>query len=230
MKLTLTRLQKNRHRAASKLAACLLASLAISRSATAQGFIVQLPTQGTFSIQTSVAVPDGGEMGLGGNVRYASGSNQRVGAQAYGSSLSATTASAKVTIIDLQELDKLIRAEANLKPVAVDWNKSRSDSQIYEASLDQPKPDRPAAYAYLMAMNSKPANKRSSIEDARYYLALANDAIRRGHWTAVELYYQMAWDALPETRKQIASESLIRFKEKQNAEEAAKKNAASKGF
>jgi hypothetical protein len=40
----------------------------------------------------------------------------------------------------------------------------------------------------------------------------------------------MAWDALPETRKQIASESLIRFKEKQNAEEAAKKNAASKGF
>lgn len=230
MRLTLTRLQKIRQLTALKLAACLLATLALSQSATAQGFTVQLPTQGTFSIQTSVAVPDGGEMGLGGNVRYASGSTQRGGARAYGSSLSATNASAKVTIIDLQELDKLIRSEANLKPMAVDWSKSRSSSQVYDATLDQPKSDRPAAYAYLMAMNSKPSTKRSSIEDARYYLALANDATRRGHWTAVELYYQMAWDSLPENRKQIASESLIRFKEKQNAEEAEKKNAASKGF
>ncbi|MCU0713264.1 MAG: hypothetical protein MUC43_14480 [Pirellula sp.] len=194
-------------------------------TANAQSFTVQLPTQGTFSIQSSVSVPDGGEMNMGGNVRYGAGSVQRGGARAIGSSYGYGNATVKATIIDLDELDRLIRSEANTRPIPVDWSRVAPPKVGNDFNHNQALPDRPPAYAYMMAMSTKSAEKKNSIEDARYYLSLASDARRRGHWTSVELYYQMAWDALPENRKQIATEAYIEAK-KTKSEEANKKQPA----
>ncbi|MFN7289085.1 MAG: hypothetical protein ACK5YR_06235 [Pirellula sp.] len=210
----------NRYQRRKKLAAYALATLGFclashaASSANAQSFTVQLPTQGTFSIQSSVAVPDGGEMNLGGNTRYSAGSVQRGGARAIGSSYGSSNATVKATIIDLDELDRLIRSEANTRPIPVDWSKVAPPKVGNDINHDQTIPDRPPAYAYMMAMSTKPTEKKNSIEDARYYLSLASDARRRGHWTSVELYYQMAWDALPENRKQLATDAFIKAKEK----------------
>ncbi|MCU0718874.1 MAG: hypothetical protein MUC83_04160 [Pirellula sp.] len=212
-----------------KLVVCALSTLGfsatalVSTSAKGQSFTVQLPTQGTFSIQSSVSVPDGGEMNLGGNVRYGAGSVQRGGAKAIGSSYGAANASVKATIIDLDELDRLIRSEANPRPIPVDWSKVAPPKVGNDFNHDQALPDRPPAYAYMMAMSTKPSEKKNSIEDARYYLSLASDARRRGHWTSVELYYQMAWDALPENRKQVATEAFVKAKEKKSEDEKMKK-------
>ena len=199
--------------------ACSLGLLSVP--AHGQGFTVQLPTHGTFSIQTSVSVPDGGEMNLGGNVRYGAGTTRRGGARAFGSSYGSSNASVKATIIDLDELDRLIRSEANVRPIPVDWSTVPPPKVGNDLNHDSALPDRPPAYAYMMAMSTTSKTKKSSIEDARYYLSLANDAKRRGHWTSVELYYQMAWDALPEHRKKIATDAILKAKELQ-AE--AKKN------
>ncbi len=65
----------------------------------------------------------------------------------------------------------------------------------------------------MMAMNVKPTARRKSAEDARYYLSLASDARRQGHWTSVELYYQLAWEALPDHRRKIATDAFVKSKE-----------------
>lgn len=153
-------------------------------------------------------------MNLGGNTRYGAGSVQRGGARAIGSSYGGANASVKATIIDLDELDRLIRSEANARPIPVDWSKVAPPKVGNNINHDQALPDRPPAYAYMMAMSTKPTEKKNSIDDARYYLSLASDARRRGHWTSVELYYQMAWDALPENRKHLATEAFVKAKEK----------------
>ncbi len=203
--------------------ACCFAGI-IPSSASAQSFTVRLPTQGTFSIQSSVSVPDRGEMDMGGNVRYGTGSVQRGGARAIGSSYSYGNATVKATIIDLDELDRLIRSEANTRPIPVDWSRVAPPKVGNDINHNQANPDPPPAYAYMMAMSTKPTEKKNSIEDARYYLSLASDARRRGHWTTVELYYQMAWDCLPEDRKKVASDAFVKAKEK-NLEEVNKKQA-----
>jgi hypothetical protein len=207
---------------------CVLFALGFSTAdypgsaANAQSFTVQLPTQGTFSIQSSVAVPDGGEMSLGGNTRYGVGSVQRGGTRAIGSSYSGANATVKATIIDLDELDRLIRSEANARPIPVDWSRVAPPKVGNDFNHNTALPDRPPAYAYMMAMSTRQAETKNSIEDARYYLSLASDARRRGHWTSVELYYQMAWDALPERRKQLATDAFVKAKEKKADEEKKK--------
>jgi hypothetical protein len=42
----------------------------------------------------------------------------------------------------------------------------------------------------------------------KYYLNLANLARQRGHWASVETYYRLAWQSLPQTRRDIALRSL----------------------
>lgn len=200
----------------------LYASSNLHPAANAQSFTVQLPTQGTFSIQSSVSVPDGGEVSLGGNTRYGAGSVQRGGARATGSSYSGANATVKATIIDLDELDRLIRSEANARPIPVDWSRVAPPKVGNDFNHNTALPDRPPAYAYMMAMSTRQAETKNSIEDARYYLSLASDARRRGHWTSVELYYQMAWDSLPEKRKQLATDAFVKAKEKKADEEKKK--------
>ncbi|HTN75292.1 MAG TPA: hypothetical protein VL096_08600 [Pirellulaceae bacterium] len=102
---------------------CFLANLlflATGRGALAQA--VQLPTFRYFTTNTTVSVPDGGGASLGGVNRASSGSTSRgfgpLRNRASGSSVSASGASVHATIIDLQEMDRQVLAEAAQQRVA----------------------------------------------------------------------------------------------------------------
>jgi hypothetical protein len=194
---------------------------------TCSAQVVQLPTLNTFSIQTSVAVPDGGSMSLGGIGRAASGSMQRGPASAYGASNSASGVSVHATIIDLDEFDRMIRSQASKKPTVPDLSvKSSHVNKHFKETV--PRYEKPAEYAYLMAMSHSVTNEEQAIEDARHYLALAADARQRGHWASVELYYRLAWKALPEKRRGDAMHHL-EVARSTNASDATGKSAATNG-
>ena len=87
--------------------------------------IVQLPSTGTFSLQTSVLAPDSGAAYLGGNQRSAWGSRSLgPGSQALGGTTTSARAMVRATIIDLNELDIMIRSQAGTKPAIPDLDDS----------------------------------------------------------------------------------------------------------
>lgn len=96
------------------LYAVLVASSLIASHACAQA--VQLPTFRYFSVQTTVSVPDRGGALLGGVDRASSGSTSRgfgpLRNRASGSSVGSSIASVHATIIDHNELDQAVLAEA----------------------------------------------------------------------------------------------------------------------
>lgn len=62
-------------------------------------------------------------------------------------------------------------------------------------------------YDYLATLSHVPAQQdisSTSLEDAAYYLEQARQAKNKGHWSAVEVYYGLAWKALPPNRRQAA--------------------------
>ena len=71
-----------------------------------QAQIVQIPSMGTFNISSSASVPDQGSAFLGGN-RTAVGSSAR---GTVGRDRSSASVSASTTVIDLDELDRMIRS------------------------------------------------------------------------------------------------------------------------
>src|SRR6266550_789068 len=79
---------------------------------------VQLPTFSFFTVQTTVSVPDGGGMSLGGINRAADGTVTRGMAplnRGIGSTRGASGVSVHATIIDRDEMDKAVLAEAAAK-------------------------------------------------------------------------------------------------------------------
>ncbi|MCY2975626.1 MAG: hypothetical protein NTW52_13285 [Planctomycetota bacterium] len=99
---------------------------------------------------------------------------------------------------------------------------SKSDTEKARDSLDKAKiatraPDLNFAsrltvneqpkYDYLATLSHIPAQQEissTSLEDAAYYLEQARQAKNKGHWSAVEVYYGLAWKALPPNRRQAA--------------------------
>ena len=175
-------------------------------SAMAQ--VVQLPTVGTFSLQTSVMVPDSGSAYLGGNQRGSVGNNS------LGPGSIARGASVHATIIDLNELDLMIRSQAGTKPTVPDLVSIRSKPPQY--SLKQNGTTiKNAEYEYLAALSHSEktaADKMSS--DTSYYLSLANNARQQRHWAAVELYYKLAWESLPVSRRESVLKTLMEARSK----------------
>src|SRR4051794_25351818 len=83
----------------------------------AQAQVVQLPSMNTFSVQTSVLVPDSGGAYLGGVGRAAQGSTSRgwgpLGRNTgRGGAVMGTGVMVHATIIDHEELDALVLEEA----------------------------------------------------------------------------------------------------------------------
>jgi hypothetical protein len=183
--------------------------------------IVQLPTVGSFSLQTSVSVPDSGSAYMGGFNSGRSGSVSRGpwNTTARGSQQSSASASVHATIIDLNELDLMIRSQTGPKSTLPELVPKVTKSTDYSI---KPKGSelKTAEYEYLLALSHKevPANTQVN-EDARYYLGLAANARQMAHWNAVELYYKLAWESLPEKRREIALTALADAKKK--AEQAA---------
>lgn len=170
---------------------------------------VQLPVVGTFSLNTSVLAPDSGSAFLGGNRRMAIGSQSLgPGSTASGMSRSAASATAHATIIDLNELDLMIRSQSGNKPTTPDLYSYQSKPSKY-ATGSKGKPAQNAEYEYLAALTHEENAGPSQISsDTSYYLSLANNAKQHRHWAAVELYYKLAWQSLPESRRESVLKSL----------------------
>lgn len=187
-----------------------LVVLGLFPSAHAIGQVVQLPTLGTFSISGGALVPDSGGAYLGGYGRGNTGSSRNPAGTASGQSRSAIGTSIHTTIIDLDELDRMIRSQTQPKQtkLAITPTKVQSNSIRSKASYDVP-----PSYAYLMAMSHSPVDDRKALDDAQYYLNLADEARRKQRWSTVEMYYTQAWKALPEGRRESAMKALLEARE-----------------
>jgi len=120
----------------------------------------------------------------------------------------------RATIIDLNELDIMIRSQSGTKPAVPDLVSNQSTPSQY-ASTVKGSPAKNAEYEYLAAL-THPEKKDSSQmnPDTNYYLALASNAKQQRHWAAVELYYKLAWESLPEARRESVSKALFEARSK----------------
>ena len=188
--------------------------------------IVQLPTTGTFSLQTSAMVPDSGSANLGGYRRNAIGSQSSgPGSLASGASRASASATVRATIIDLNELDLMIRSQAGSKPISPNFATSQSRPSQY-ASGQKGVPLKNADYEYLAAITHQEKTGPDQISsDANYYLSLAANAKQKRHWAAVELYYKLAWESLPESRRESVLKSLVEARSKVTSDQGKKTKA-----
>jgi hypothetical protein len=190
--------------------------------------IVQLPTVGNFSINTAVSVPDSGAAYLGSLRSAASAQASRgPGFVASGSQRAVGGASVKATIIDLDELDRMIRSQSNRNPMDGNLSGIPANPNTYPMTA-KPQPAQKPEYAYLEALtHGSTSSMEKATEDAKYYLALARSARQKGHWHAVELYYRLAWESLPAERRQLAMRQL-ELAQTKVADEQAKKATKSR--
>lgn len=207
--------------------------LALGTSTQAQ--IVQIPSMGTFNISSSASVPDQGSAYLGGN-RTASGSSAR---GALGRDRSSGSVSASTTVIDLDELDRMIRSQAS--KVSAEPNLKQFDPTGYSRlpAKGRGRPA-PAEYDYLAALNGDSPDQphvsgygstlhETGNEATSYYLNLANLARQRGHWASVETYYLLAWKSLPQSRRDIALRSLEKSRAEASKDRVLYKDQAPSG-
>lgn len=213
--------------------ALLIAAGLLSSTPTAWAQIVQIPSMGTFSISTSVAAPAGGAISMGGNRSTAASTSPG----AIGQSSYASGASVSSTVIDLDELDRMIRSQASkasTKPNLKQFDPS-GYSRIppkgrgraappgydYLATLSGDSPEMPHVSGY----GSVPHENDS--DATKYYLTLANLARQRGHWASVETYYRLAWQSLPQSRRDVALKSLEASRAQASQERVLSKGMAS---
>jgi len=152
--------------------------------------VVQQPTIGTFSVNTSVLVPDQGSAMLGGIRSSAAGQTQRGGLytnKAMGSRSSAGSASISATIIDLQEMDRAILQLGN--------GSSTLSKQLGSESTSGPS-------FKVKGMSD------SDLDDVHYFLTLAQKARRQGHWASIDVYIQLAKSKIPSEKQ---TELLTRY-------------------
>ena len=194
---------------------------------TALSQIVQLPSTSTFSLQTSVMAPDSGSTNLGGIRRNAVGSQSLgPGSLASGASKSSSGASVHATIIDLNELDLMIRSQAGGKPTIPDLVSYQSKPSKY-ANVKKGFPSQNAGYEYLAAMTHPETRGPDQISsDTTYYLSLAASAKQKQHWAAVELYYKLAWESLPQSRRDRVLNALAEARSKVASDENNKTKGA----
>lgn len=191
------------------LGICLIASL----SNGSLGQVVQLPTVGSFNLSTSAGVPVSGSAGLGGSMVGGSGSASRVGlgaGVARGSSLGGGQVSVHTTVIDLAELDSMIRSQSGKVADQPKLHASSPRSQ-YSTKVKPRSRFHAVEYDYLMVLSRDGQVVENRDRGAvSYYLALAEQARLRGNWNSVELYYKMAWDHLPPIRREAALRDLAK--------------------
>jgi hypothetical protein len=188
---------------------CVAFALVWATSGAAQ--VVQLPSVGTFSISTSVAVPDRGNMAVGGLGTASSGRLQRgpgIGPYAAGGTRGGTHASLHTTVIDLDELDRMIRSQTGKYPSTPELASTDPNPHVRIPTKPRGRIARPE-YDYLMALSGHgQVVQHQDMDAVRYYLTLAEHARLKGNWAAVKLYYEQAWNHLPEKRRVAVLEAL----------------------
>lgn len=167
----------------------------------ALGQAVQLPTIQVFSVDTTVSVPDGGGIVLGGVSRAADGSASRGlplagrlgGNRALGSERGHAGMSLHATIIDNHELDQAVLAEAAAlrggKPVETGLARSLPEPAPV-ASSSAARTVGVSSLAALRAQNA--AADEAQQEEARAYLAKAEAAAAAGKTAVARSFYLLA--------------------------------------
>lgn len=170
--------------------------------------VVQLPTIQQFSIGTTVMVPDGGTLNLGGVSRARESSVRRgipglPGQAGIGRELSSATVSVRATIIDLNELDRAVLAEARdaAMPLTAAEKRVREEARYFSRHV----PDVPPAPAMgkettggdggesLAELRKQRAQELAGQRaQAHAYLQRAVASEREGKLGVARIYFQMA--------------------------------------
>lgn len=182
----------------------------------ASGQTVQLPSYQWFSVNTSVMAPDRGGAYLGGVKRSALGAKQfgrgpLFGNRALGGSSGSSSTSVHVTVIDHEELDRAVLAEARRRrgdipsgafaPGVTRLSNQLSDSAASNAS--QPQEQGLLSVAEIRRLNAQ--RKKASQDEARRLAAQGWEAEQQGSTGAAKIFYQMAYRrADTELKQQIA--------------------------
>jgi hypothetical protein len=179
---------------------------------------VQLPTFNTFSVSTTVSVPDRGGASLGGIGRAYSGRNENgvpivgklpflgpiTGGRGIGSSTSSSGVSVHATIIDHEELDKAVLAEAASKRGTelprVQPRKS-TDSDVAHKPFE--------SVAAIKARVAAEDAARQQQADA--YLQKAESAETAGRLASARSYYLLAAKHSQGERQQEAQTNALRL-------------------
>lgn len=178
---------------------------------------VQLPNHRHFSLRSSAQIPDGGSSHLGGIQRDGSYNSRTPAGITNSRTRGSSGTSVHATVIDLNELDRMIRCQSEEKPVKLrlpSYENSQSTQQGTVARNKIGCKEPPARYDYIMSMShdagsTRPETTKPSLEDARYYLQFADKATRRGEWSNAEFFYNLAWDNLPPERRTTALKELL---------------------
>src|SRR4051812_42621810 len=154
---------------------------------------VQLPTFSVFTVQTTVSVPDGGGISLGGIDRGVDSTVDRNSGltrnRGLGSSRAASGVSVSATIIDREEMDRAVLAEAAAKRgVPIDSSVLKSTALSKSVSRDGSS----AAADSLAAIRERNAAKvEAKTSELAGYLAKAQQAEADGKPGIAKIYYQM---------------------------------------
>lgn len=193
----------------------------------ARGQVVQLPTVGTFNLSTSVSVPDTGSSSLGSSGFGRVGSTGRgplgVGSS-YGAGFGAGGAAVHATVIDLAELDAMIRSQSGKTPSSPKLRMVDPPASVRIRTAHRRLNDI-AGYDYLAALSQNGNVEESFDPDAvKFYLGMAEQAKNRGTWSSVELYYTLAWKNLSPSRREAALQELSKARGLGKKAEAEAKN------
>ena len=171
--------------------------------------------------------------GIGRSYESSSSRGPFSSTRSYGRNATQGNAQVRVSIIDLEELDNELALQSSPARLAWNGsNTSYASAETTNPKTDENKrakealegismvPSRPElkdhseltinekpSYEYLATLSHVPAptpNSATALEDVAYYLEEARKAKDRRHWSAVEVYYLLAWKALPEHRRQAA--------------------------
>lgn len=206
----------------SKWASLFVFGLCGMAAQTAIAQVVQLPSVGFFDLSTTVEVPDAGSAMLGSSMG-GRGSVSRTGS---GSRRGVGVGTAHATLIDLTELDSMIRSQAGKVPDQPRLQPTSPREQVHIRSAAKGRV-RDLEYDYLVALSQYGQVVESQDRDAvAYYLGMAEQARNRGNWSSVELYYRLAWKNLPAGRRRAALAELARARAGGHAEENDSKSPA----
>jgi hypothetical protein len=153
---------------------------------------VQLPTFSFFTVQTTVSVPDGGGISLGGvdrgvdsTVNRSSGLTRNRG---LGSSRTASGVRVSATIIDREEMDRAVLAEAAAKRgVPIDG----SGLKAAALSKSTSRSDATAADSLAAIRERNAAKSEAKTSELTAYMAKAQQAEADGKPGIAKIYYQM---------------------------------------
>lgn len=144
-----------------------------------QGITVQLPTFSSFSVATSVIVPDRGSAYLGGVGRAASGSSRfgpGPGQSAFGAQRHASHMHVSAYIHDLRAMDEAIRGQVGPSAQGI--------------TSSQPNKAEPLPSLQEIAQQQRDAEQTQQAE-ARDYLKRAGEAQAAGKTGLAKIYLQM---------------------------------------